>query len=147
MDWFKNKTIVTPLDFSEQSIEAVKFAEKLVGDERQIHVVHVIPDLRASTYPGLIKSPLDDNERKREAKAHMATALCDYTSDAVSLVVKVGDPGQTIVKFARKIDADLIVMPSHGRTGLFHMLLGSVAERVIRLSECPVLILKGPKEQ
>ena len=53
-----------------------------------------------------------------------------------------GDPGHEIVKYAEEIDADLIVIPSHGRTGLTRLLIGSVAERVVRLAHCPVLVLR-----
>ena len=53
-----------------------------------------------------------------------------------------GDPGHEITEFAERVKADLIVMPSHGRTGLSRLLIGSVAERVIRLAHCPVLVLR-----
>ena len=61
------------------------------------------------------------------------------------MAVRFGDPASEIVDFASGIAADIIVLPSHGRTGLTHLLIGSVAERVIRLAKCPVLVLKeGP---
>jgi nucleotide-binding universal stress UspA family protein len=56
--------------------------------------------------------------------------------------VRIGDPGAEIVKVATELKAGLIVMPSHGRTGLKHLLLGSVAERVVRTATCPVLVLR-----
>jgi nucleotide-binding universal stress UspA family protein len=57
--------------------------------------------------------------------------------------VAFGDPGQRITAYAEEVGADVIVMPSHGRTGLKRLLLGSVAERVLRLAHCPVLVLKS----
>ena len=57
--------------------------------------------------------------------------------------VEIGDPGHRIADVAAKLGADLIVMPSHGRTGIERMLIGSVAERVLRLAHCPVLVLRG----
>ena len=60
----------------------------------------------------------------------------------VDFHVRFGDPGREIAAFAESQHADLIVMPSHGRTGLSRILIGSVAERVVRLAHCPVLILK-----
>ena len=143
VDWFANKTIVVPFDFSEVSINAVKVAEQMAGDEQEIHVIHVVPDLHVTTYPGLIGSPVDDNLRKSEAKQKMVEALCDVASDAISREVEVGDPGHAIVDFAEQIDANLIVMPSHGRSGIARVLLGSVAERVSRHAHCPVLILRA----
>ena len=146
MDWFESKTIVVPFDFSKHSVAAVKLAESMIGNQRQLHIVHVIPDLSASTYPGIIEGPFDDDVRKRDAETKMTEELCDVVTDAVSLQVRVGDPGSTIIAFANEIEADLIVMPSHGRTGIPRLLLGSVAERVIRLAECPVLIMRQAKK-
>jgi nucleotide-binding universal stress UspA family protein len=56
-------------------------------------------------------------------------------------VLEVGTPAETIVDYAREQDCDLIVLGTHGRTGLTHMLMGSVAERVVRLTECPVMVV------
>jgi nucleotide-binding universal stress UspA family protein len=56
--------------------------------------------------------------------------------------VRFGDPGREIAAHAEELHAELIVMPSHGRTGLSRLFIGSVAERVVRLAHCPVLILK-----
>ena len=55
----------------------------------------------------------------------------------------LGDPGHQIAEFAKEAGAGLIVMPSHGRTGLTHLLIGSVAERVVRFAHCPVLVLRN----
>ena len=63
--------------------------------------------------------------------------LSDPKYEQVEIEIRIGDPGYRITKFANEIGADLIVMPSHGRAGLAHMLLGSVAERVLRLSHWP----------
>ncbi len=60
----------------------------------------------------------------------------------VQINIEIGDPGYRIAEFAKGIRANLIVIPSHGRTGLAHMLLGSVAERVLRMSHYPVLVLR-----
>ena len=56
--------------------------------------------------------------------------------------VQFGDPGHGITDYAEEVGADVIVMPSHGRTGLRRLLIGSVAERVLRLAHCPVLVLR-----
>ena len=61
----------------------------------------------------------------------------------VQVNVAFGDPGDEITKHAETVHADLIVMPSHGRTGLKRLLIGSVAERVVRLAQCPVLVLRS----
>jgi nucleotide-binding universal stress UspA family protein len=56
--------------------------------------------------------------------------------------IAIGRPADTIVRFAREHNVDLIIMATHGRTGLEHMVLGSVAEKVVRLAPCPVLTVK-----
>ena len=55
----------------------------------------------------------------------------------------IGDPGHEITEYAEEIGASLIITPSHGRTGLSRLLIGSVAERVVRLAKCPVMVLKS----
>jgi nucleotide-binding universal stress UspA family protein len=143
MNWFKHRAIVVPFDFSDESTQAVKVAEELADDEQEIHVIHVVPDLNAMTYPGYLGSAYDDDLRKSEAKEKMVESLCDFASDAISLEARVGDPGHEIVEFAKRIDAGLIVIPSHGRSGVSRVLMGSVAERVTRHVHCPVLILRS----
>jgi nucleotide-binding universal stress UspA family protein len=68
--------------------------------------------------------------------------MADPRYEGVNIRIDFGDPGQQIAAFARDIHADLIVLPSHGRTGLARLMIGSVAERVVRLSHCPVLVLR-----
>ncbi len=75
--------------------------------------------------------------------AQLEQFLCQAGIEGrLELHILEGDPGHEIVKLADTLKADLIVMPSHGRTGLAHVLIGSVAERVIRLAHCPVLVLR-----
>ena len=145
MEWLKNKAIVVPFDFSDDSVGAIKVAEQIAVDEQEIHVIHVVADLDATTYPGLIGSPFDDDLRIREAKEKMVEALCNVASDTISLEVRVGDPGHTIVAFAEQLHAGQIIMPSHGRRGIPRILMGSVTERVTRHAHCPVLVLKAEK--
>jgi nucleotide-binding universal stress UspA family protein len=62
----------------------------------------------------------------------------------IDLHLEVGDPAVSIVQAAHRVSADLVVMGTHGRTGARRMVLGSVAERVVRLSPCPVLVIPNP---
>ncbi|MCA9216546.1 MAG: universal stress protein [Planctomycetales bacterium] len=147
MDWLENRTIVVPFDFSDQSVDAVKLAEQLVSDEQEIHVIHVVPDFDAVSYPGLLGSPMDNVLRKKEAHEKMVDALCEVATDAVCLEVRDGDPGKEIAGFAEQIGAGLIVIPSHGRSGIGRVLMGSVAERVTRFAHCPVLVLRPQRKR
>ncbi len=63
----------------------------------------------------------------------------------MNVEILIGDPGHEIANYAEELDAGLVVVASHGQTGLRHLLLGSVAERVVRLAKCPVLVLKHKK--
>jgi nucleotide-binding universal stress UspA family protein len=84
----------------------------------------------------------DDCNRIEEAKKAIRQRLSDAKYKDMPLTILVGNPGHCIVDFANEQQADLIVIPSHGRTGIARMLMGSVAERVVRLAHCPVLVLR-----
>ncbi|MCH7687539.1 MAG: universal stress protein [Planctomycetes bacterium] len=87
---------------------------------------------------------IDDKSREEAALAHFSEFLEEHGFSAVNTVVRVGDPGLEISEYAKETRADLIVVPSHGFHGLKRMVLGSVAERVIRHAECAVLVLRRP---
>ncbi|MEZ6120194.1 MAG: universal stress protein [Pirellulaceae bacterium] len=143
MKWFKQKRILVPFDFSEESTSAVEVALELAPSADEVHVVHIIPDLVA-TEPGVIWDTINDEERKSHAQAEMEKSLAAH--HGIHLDVGVGDAGHVVVDLADEIEAGLIVIPSHGRRGLSRMFLGSVAERVVRYAHCPVLVLKKPVE-
>ncbi|MFO7717364.1 MAG: universal stress protein, partial [Desulfohalobium sp.] len=85
-----------------------------------------------------------NKEGEKRIQVH-AKALRDHLDEAyeqVNVTVTFGDPGEEIAKHADELGVDLIVMPSHGRRGVKHLLLGSVAERVLRYAHCPVLVLR-----
>ena len=71
-----------------------------------------------------------------------ASRFAQTPFEKVDFQVRFGDPGREIAALAEELHAELNVMPSHGRTGLSRLFIGSVAERVVRLAHCPVLILK-----
>jgi nucleotide-binding universal stress UspA family protein len=141
MSGFQAKTIVAPVDFSDESLAALGTALDIASSPSDVHVVHVIPQLNVAE-AGVIWQEIDDDTRSQHAAVSLRKELSDEKYAQVHIHVEVGDPGHRVADFAKRISADLIVMPSHGRTGLSHMLLGSVAERVVRLSHCPVLVLK-----
>lgn len=142
MNGYTDKPIVVPMDFSEESVRAVGEARKLAANDAQIHVIHVIAELEA-TEPGVIWGTIDDEHRKQHAKEQMQKRLASAVTDEMTLEVGIGDPGHVVVDRAETLGAGLIVVPSHGRRGIARLLLGSVAERIVRLAHCPVFILKG----
>jgi len=141
MSWLPKNSVVVPVDFSEASLEAVDQSLLLVEDASHLHLIHVLPVLAAAE-PGVIWDTVDDQSRSQHAEEALTQRLTDPKYQGIHISAVVGDPGHEIADFAEQIEADLIVLPSHGRTGLRRLLIGSVAERVVRLAHCPVLVLK-----
>jgi len=141
MSWLPKQNVLVPVDFSEQSIKAVDLALDLVEDTSHVHVVHVLPPV-SYVEPGVVWIVDDDDARRHRLKLALKERLASPQYEKVQLHVLIGDPGETIADLAAELKADLIVLPSHGRTGLKRLLIGSVAERVVRLAHCPVLVLR-----
>ncbi len=142
------KRIMTAVDFSETALTAARQAEELArqtGAELQvIHVLHEPAFVMAygSGYP----SPAIAEQYQSEmlTKLHGVAESLSHHGVKVSSKLVHGTPHDAIVSTADTDQIDLIVMGTHGRTGLGHMLLGSVAERVVRLSKVPVMTIRNP---
>ena len=141
MSWFPKQKVIVPVDFSDESFTALATARELVEDASHLLVVHVLQDL-SPMEPGEIWGTIDHETRIRHTMKALRERLADEGYDDVAADVVIGDPGHEITGLAGRENADLIVLSSHGRTGLKHLLIGSVAERVIRLAHCPVLVLR-----
>lgn len=141
MTWFSGKSIVVPVDFSAASLQAVDVALELADAAEQVSVVHVLPRPTVGE-PGLLWNVLDEATARDQTLAALEKHLPPERYSGVKLMVAFGNPADEIVELANSSGAGLIVMPSHGRTGLAHLLLGSVAERVTRHAHCPVMILR-----
>lgn len=144
-NFMANKTVVLPCDFSEASLAAIDEAFGMIDETTKVFVVHVLTP--NSGYEAGIIFDLDPDAqetRRVTALKSMKERIVD-PHNRTSFDARIGDPGSEIVQFAKEIGADFIIMPSHGRTGITRLLLGSVAERVLRLSECPVIVLRHPK--
>lgn len=140
MSWTIKKPILVPYDFSEHSHAAVDKALELTGDRTLVHVLHVLPPpLLPETFP---PEAVDDEARIHHAEKLMAGEFQDSSYSGVVREVLVGDPGTVCADRAESLQADLIVLPSHGRSGISRLLLGSVTERIVRLATRPVLVLK-----
>ena len=144
MPTFKNQTIVVPFDFSNSSINAFRQVQQWADESNTIHMVYVVePNMvMIDVNPPMWMPPNLDNDTRELMLERMRE---EYCFDNVNHHALIGDPGTLIVEVAKEEKADVIVMPSHGRSGLSRLFLGSVAERVLRLSECPVYILRGAK--
>jgi nucleotide-binding universal stress UspA family protein len=141
MSWLPRKTIVVPIDFSDDSFRALDISKEMADNARHLHLVHVLPIITPND-PGVIWEMIDDHSRAVHAKEALQNKLSKLGIEDSQIVIRFGDPGHQIVDYAQEIHADLIALSSHGQTGLTRLLLGSVAEKVVRLAHCPVLVLK-----
>lgn len=142
MKSFTDIAIVAPVDFSDEADRAVEAAVELSGNASHVTVVHVAAPI-IIVEPIMMYDIPSDDVRCEQLKEALKKRYSAPKYQRVNFEVRLGDPGLEIVKFAAELKAGLIVMPSHGRTGLAHLLLGSVAERVVRMAKCPVLILRS----
>ncbi len=140
MAWLPKQCVIVPIDFSVHSLAAVDEALQLVASPAHLHLVHVVQIVHPAD-PGIVFDSMTTEKRKERIRALLHEKLGDKMAGA-TVHLPTGSPGSEIVRVAEEIGADLIVMPSHGRTGLTRIALGSVAERVVRLSHCPVLVLR-----
>ena len=141
MSCLKKKSVLVPIDFSELSYGAIAPAREFVEVETALMLIHVLTPLHPAD-PAAMWNTLDNEQRKQKVKDFLAQKLGEMGYKNVKIKVAIGDPSTEIIDYAQEISADLIVLPSHGRKGISRFLLGSVTERVVRLSACPVLVLK-----
>ncbi len=145
------QNILVPVDFSDCASEVVERATELAqGLGARLRLLHVIepPDGIA----------LDTPLKTTRGAGHTETVIEYLTGDAetrlpryvqqtkgveTETLVRIGPASETIVDAADEVDADLIIMGTHGRSGLAHLLLGSIAEQVMREAPCPVLSIRS----
>ena len=142
------KRVLVPTDFSDNSSAALDYAADLARTlGAEVHVLFVIEPLyyAMSEFAAPAVGELLE-EQRRGCREQLAQLERRYAKRTPKLRVSqaVGTAHQAIVEGARRLKADLIVMATHGRTGVTHLLLGSVAERVVRTARCPVLTVRPP---
>ena len=145
MNTLKVDHILVPHDFSSFADEALQCALSLATVYKaRVTILHAY-DVSWAAYPDAYLPSLDEFASQVElaAKGEMAKIASNLRDSSVKVDTTVvsGGPAHEIVAFVAKSKVDLIVMGTHGRKGLSHVLLGSVAERVVRTATCPVLIV------
>lgn len=145
------KNILVPVDFSEPSLRALDYAVGLAKPTRaRLTVLYVVEPIAyaspADLYAG-VATQLGDliTEQRRGSRKKLGEIQEKLAKKGIKsdVVLREGLAHQEIVATAAKAKADMIVLATHGRTGLSHLLMGSVAERVVRTAPCPVLSLRG----
>jgi nucleotide-binding universal stress UspA family protein len=146
--------ILVPTDFSEHAGTALQYAKALAERfDSELHLLYVMQDVVA-TVPaasGLLFASAGDFvvELRRDAERAMQKLVDvqELTGKGLVTEIRGGQPFLEIVRYAREMDSDLIVIGTHGRSALAHALMGSVAERVVRHGSCPVLTVRPKGHQ
>lgn len=142
------KKILCATDFSESAGNAFETALFLAtSHDAELALLHVVDQLHGFThYEVLALTPMEISEKMAKRAHENLQALVDRAGDSVTVTetVREGKTWVEICEAAAEGNADIIVVGSHGRTGLSHVLIGSVAETVARYASCPVLIVREP---
>jgi len=146
------KQILVPVDFSDVSLEAVNYAAELCKTfSAELAVVFVVEPLYYAAPPTAygaatqVAMLLDDQRKLGREQLEGLAAKLKKRGIKLRTVLQEGTPYERIVDTAKRLKANLVIMATHGRTGLTHLLMGSVTEKVVRLAPCPVLTLHGYK--
>lgn len=153
------RQILVPTDFSPYSDPAIVMGAELVDRfGAELHLLHVrehLADLLPDFGIGIDLQPLrealktNDEQEEIDTLARLSDVLdADWKQGKqITLATRAGKPYVEIVRYAREHDIDLIVIGTHGRSGLPHVLMGSVAQNVVRLAPCPVMSVRPSKQQ
>jgi nucleotide-binding universal stress UspA family protein len=147
------KTVLVPTDFSTTSDSALRYGKALAqAFGATLHVVHVIEEPYGQPWAveayGFSLAALQE-EWVKDAGTRLAGSLTDEERTALKAVTTtvLGHPVMEILRYANDNAVDLIVIGTHGRGPLGHVVLGSVAERVVRKAPCPVLTVRTPERE
>ena len=143
------KKILVPIDFSDYSKNALKYATQFAKQfNAKIYLVYVVEPI---IYPadfsmGQVAIPSADIDLHSRAEEELTKLSKDIVSGnlQVEILIKTGKPFVEIIETASANDIDLIIIATHGHTGVEHLLFGSTAEKVVRKAPCPVLTLREP---
>jgi nucleotide-binding universal stress UspA family protein len=140
------RAILCPTDFSESARHAFRLAVALARDQRaRLLVLHVATPPPLVSYGELQRSLEQTGGYRHELENQLRQVHDTGSAIVAEYRVVAGDPGAEITSIAKEATCDLIVMGTHGRTGLGRLLIGSVAEQVLRRAHCPVLTIKVPQ--
>ncbi len=149
----KLEKIIHPTDFSEPSRYALRYAMSFAEEyDATLVIVHVIEEVAKAMYFDMLQAPpladlMADIEKQAERALNDLVPEEHREKLTIEHVIRKGVPFLEIVRCAEEMKADMIVCGTHGRTGLKHALFGSVAEKIVRKSPCPVLSVRHPEHQ
>ena len=145
------KKILVPTDFSETSKKAVqyalRFAEQFDCEIALLYVVEPVTPLVGAPLGVEVSTEKDEFSMAEKDLAALAAELHANGAHLVTSSVRVGHAPNEITKAAKDLDADLIIIATHGYTSWQHMCIGSTAERVVRAAPCPVLVVREKEHE
>lgn len=142
MSRFSNKTIVVPWDFQEMSLESLQIALEMTDSKERIKIVHVI-EFPKGVQPSAVEEIASGERDNRLREKFLEQVSDDLKVLSFNIISDFdNEHGVEIASFAESIDAGLIIIGSHGRKGLSRLILGSVADKVVQHSKCPVLVVR-----
>jgi nucleotide-binding universal stress UspA family protein len=143
--------ILVPIDFSPSSRAALDAAADLAQHfGAEIHLVHVIPAFPTTTLPDFFPEEKFLEEARSEADRHFAAVRANLTGKGIKLTSTIeegDDVAGSILEVVEREKADMVVISTHGLTGWHPLVFGSIAEKVLKLANCPVLLLRTPKPE
>jgi len=146
---FKIHTILCPVDFSDASRKAVQYAREFAaGMGASIHLLTVVEPRPMAVDITLNYVPLEEDLEKAAAE-DLKVILDELVTSGLKAEcsIEFGSPADAILDKAEALDVNLLIMGSHGKKGLSRLIMGSVAETVVRKANCPVLIVKSEEKE
>lgn len=144
------KTILCPVQFDDPQLIAVGLASQVARDlGATVYLLHVVPIIPAIGEPdtGVTAHSHAEDEARQKLQGIAAERLAGLKSEIITRVAGPGETAKAVLEAAGDIDADLIVLKTHGRHGLAHVIMGSVAEQVVRRAHCAVLTLTSTAKE
>jgi len=146
---FKIHALLCPVDFSDASRKAVQYAKEFaLSMGSTVHLLTVVEPRPMAVDITLNYVPLEE-DLERAANADLQLVLEEFQRAGMKVdsSIEIGSPAEVILDKSRELDVNLIIMGSHGKRGLSRLLMGSVAETVVRKASCPVLIVKAEEKE
>jgi len=143
--------ILVPVDFSASSHAALETAAEMAKQfHAEIHLVHVIPSFPTTTLPDFAPEAKLIEAARVDAERHFTTCQNDLATKGVkvSFSIETGaEVANQIVDVAEREHVDMVVISTHGVTGWYPLVFGSIAEKVVKLVHCPLLLLRTPRPE
>ena len=136
------KKILVPVDFSNGSKKALQYAISFAGQfGAELTLLHIIqPAVTAPAFDTLPQEMAESTEDAEKSLAEFRRSVGEEIP--TNSLIRKGSPHMEIIDAAKELEVDLLILSTHGRTGLSHVLLGSTAEKIVRRASCPVMIVR-----